>query len=149
MAAADRFKAIVSKYRHLPGDYGLRPHRVDLVLAQWNGGQTGEGSEFRDAVRLLEGGQNPKVRWLRQDELALGGMPKGTAIIGPITPDFPGGGTPISLLTGSGAQRSDTYHVLITGPQHPDGASYRLVSTDASRALRYTLTVVPAAAEFP
>lgn len=139
----DRFRAIAFQYRHLPGEYGLRPHTVTLISTDY-AVTTGEGASTGWTHDVTEAnGQPPKVRWLKQDELALGNLPAGSVTIGPITPDA--NGNTIAVLTGKDLERGGTFYVRITGPQHPDGALYSLKATGADRALHYSMTCVPVA----
>lgn len=140
----ERYKRIAWRYRNTPGVHGLRVHTVDLVTTVSAGAQTGEGAKTVTTTPLQErGGLPPKVRWLKQEELALSELAAGSVEIGPITPDFSAGGTQLSALSGDGMAVASTFHFVITGPQHPSGAKYRLVTTTGDRALHYTIVASP------
>lgn len=144
MAVIDAYRAIVWANRNIPGLYGLRPHTVSIVISTTSGVVTGEGAKTASVTPLVEAaGIPPKVRWLKDEELALGSLQAGTVRIGPITPDFPGGGTAIGVLSAASLSNGQQFHILITGPQHPNGAKYALLSVDAQAALHYYITATP------
>lgn len=140
----DRWRGIVHKYRSLPGALGLRPHTVSVRIASSAGTHTGDGAITGDWTDIVEaGGHAPKVRWATDEQIALGQLEKGTAIVGPVTPEFSAGGTPLDLLSGDDAAATDLLQFRITGPRHPDGATYALVDAQCERALHYTLRLRP------
>lgn len=145
MTFASSLYPMLARVRAIPGQLGLRPHTVSVVSRSWSGGQTGEGDETVVNVPIVEAdGRPPKVRWLSNEEIALGGLPSGSVQIGPITPSFSDGGTNLSDLDGSDLETSDTRQLRITGPQHPNGALYRVKALNADSALHYTIVAVPA-----
>lgn len=139
----DRYRRIAGRARKIPGEHGLREHHVCVVVARTSGVYTGDGGRWEAANEILEQGQPPKVRWLKNDELALGQLPDGTVEIGPITPQNSGGGTRITLFDGSTIEVGAVELFRITGPQHPDGADYRKLSSSADHALHYTIRASP------
>lgn len=140
----DRYKQYAYRYRNYPGKHGLRPHTVDLVTTTWSGAQTGEGTKTVTTTPLVErDGLPPKVRWLKQEEIALRQLAQGSVSIGPITPDFSLGGTSIAALSGSATPNAATFHFIITGPQHPSGAKYKLETTGGDHALHYSIIASP------
>ncbi len=142
---AESLLATVRRGRGIAGELGFRVHTATVVAESYTGQHTGEDLANIDETPLLEGaGQSPKIRWLKDDEIALGNLAGGTIEIGPITPAFSGGGTDLSALAGS-LERGATRHVRITGPKHPDGARYRITEIRAERALRYMIRAVPVA----
>lgn len=143
-SAADRYRAIAWQYRHLPGDYGLRPHTVEIGIGSSTGTHTGDGGVTTVWTPIVEsGGVPPKCHWLSDKELAFGQLAAGAVRVGPITPDFPGGGTSVATLTASAAATGQTRHLRITGPQHPSGALYAITGTDFSAALHFYITATP------
>lgn len=133
--------------RSIPGQLGIRPHTVEVVKAVWRGAHTGDGQVYETVTAITEsGGFPPKVRQLSSEELAVGALPAGTIEIGPITPDFPGGGTSLTTLGGSDLFDGNTFQLRITGPMHPDGAIYRVTKSSADRALHYTIQAQPVSA---
>lgn len=132
--------------RSIAGQLGFRIHRAWIVIARSGaeGQYTGDGGRWERATELLEAnGQSPKVRWLKDEEKALGQLPDGSVEVGPITPEFPGGGTAPELLTGANINVGAVRLLRIVGPQHPDGADYRITTVTLDRALRYSIRGVP------
>ena len=148
MSFSDDLKPLLNSVRSIPGSLGIRPHSVAIVVGVWSGSHTGEGSEDQTTTPITEAdGQPPKVRWLKQDERALADLPEGTCEIGPITPSFGGGGLDISQFNSAASlSRGDTLHIVITGPQHPSGAVYRVIQVNADKALHYSIRAVPVSA---
>lgn len=134
---------MISRVRAIPGQMGLRPYSVAIVIGAWNGSNTGRGAKATDLTPITEAnGQPPKVRELNTEELALGDLGKGSLRIGPITPDFPGGGNSLDTLKPQ-VDAGQTVHVLVTGPGYPDGALFMIKSLNTDRALHWTLVVSP------
>jgi hypothetical protein len=130
--------------RSIAGQLGFRIHTVSVVIARTGGPRTGDGGRWERVTPITEaGGQPPKVRWLKDEEKALGSLPDGTVEIGPITPEFTGGGTEANVITGDNIEEGAVMLVRITGPQHPEGADYRVTARTLDRALRYMLRAVP------
>ena len=145
----DRYRRIAGRARRIPGEHGLREHHVSVVIARTGGTYTGDGGRWESASEILEHGHPPRVRWLKQDELALAQLPSGTVEIGPITPANSDGGTAITLFDGSQIEIGAVELLRITGPQHPKGADYRKVSSSADRALHFTIRAIPAGTQWP
>lgn len=140
MSFAEDIRATLTSIRAIPGQYGLRPHSVTIVRVSFSGDHTGDGAVYDNETPITEGdGQPPKVRWLNQEELALGSLPNGSCTIGPITPVV---GLDLSLL--SNVLTGGTVALRIVGPQHPNGALYRITQVNADRGLHYTLVAKPA-----
>lgn len=141
------FRRLADACRAIPGklSFGLREHSVALVASYWTGGQPGVGDEVSVETPILVNGTSPpKVRFPTQREISLGMMSEGSVEVGPFTPDYGTGGFNRSLLDGSLVDTGDTLHLLLTGPQHPDGQRYRIKNCNVDRALRVTLICVPA-----
>jgi hypothetical protein len=145
MAIADDLKPLLTSIRAIPGQFGLRPYTVSAVIRAYSGTYAGEGTKTDTTVAITEAnGQPPKVRFLNDEELALGdNLGKGTIEVGPITPDHTGGGTTIAALTGGSAIAGDIVHFVITGPEYPNGARFRLVGVSSDRALHYKVRLAP------
>lgn len=143
MSFADDMKALVYDIRAIPGEMGLRPYTVAIVSGQWNGSNTGRGALAQDIIPVTEAnGQPPKVRAMNTEELALAGLGKGSMKIGPITPPFAGGGSPL-IAARSAVENGQTMHIQLTGPDIPNGALFLIKSWNADRALHETLVVSP------
>ncbi len=143
MALADTLKPILYSVRAIPGQLGLRPYSVAVLATTYSGANTGRGDSITELTAITEAdGQPPKVRQLNTEELALGGLGKGSLRIGPITPGHTGGGTPIETLKPS-LLAGQTLHVIVTGPEYPNGSKFLLKDIETDRALHFTLTVEP------
>jgi hypothetical protein len=141
----DDVRAICFNVRQIPGNLGMRPYAVKVVQETWSGEERGQGTYARTETPIVEAnGQNPKVRQLNTEEVALGGYGKGTWKIGPITPDFPGGGTLRSKLTPTLPDNTLLWFEL-TGPGKPDGGRFTLVDITDHRAFHYTVVVTESA----
>jgi hypothetical protein len=144
MSLADSLKPTQFAARSIAGRLGFRPHSVALVAVSTSGTHTGDGSRTEIETEIVEsGGQPCRVRWLKDDEVALGQLPMGTVEVGPITPSHTGGGTDLDLLTGADLSDGQVRLLRITGPNHPNGADYTIKSVSADKALRYMVTAVP------
>lgn len=133
--------------RSQAGVIGWHIHTVDLLTETWSGLHTGDGTETVTTRRLLEHGQNPRVRWLTQEELALGNLETGTCEIGPMTPmwvagDGTSGGVALAWF-GDTATAGQTVHLIVTGIHHPTGAKYRIHHTHQERPTKIELTCIP------
>ena len=128
---------------------GFRPHAVSLVKGLSETGQPQDTVEHEELAIVEANSQPPKVVQLNDEQVAVGGLARGTIEIGPITPAFAGGGTDLGELVGRKLEGGDTLHVKITGPLHPTGALYRIVDVRAYRALRYMLRAKPVDPLFP
>ncbi len=148
MGFRDDMRAIAYNLRSLAGDpYEIRPYTVKVVTRTWTGNVIGEGSELVATTTITEAnGQSPKVRFLNDEQLALGGLPKGSIQVGPITPDFPGGGTTWETISGGGVEPGEMFHYILTGPEFPTGARFLLVGGNSDRAFRYMVTLRPLSA---
>jgi hypothetical protein len=134
----------VYEARGIAGELGFRQYTVDLVTGSSTGDHTGDGDVIDEVTPILESnGQSTRVRWLKDEEIAVGALPNGTIEVGPITPTFTGGGTDIAALMGDALERGETRFLRITGPKHPDGALYQVTQVKAERALRYMLQAKP------
>jgi len=143
---ADDLKPLLSTIRSIPGQLGLRPYTVAIVLKEYGGDTPGDGIEQETVTEITEAnGQPPKVRFLTDEELAVGGLGSGSVKVGPITPSNLSGGVSWAALTQTEAANNTVRAYRLTGPQFPDGADFMLVGSDSGRALHYTLTLAPVA----
>ncbi len=145
-ATRDNFRRIAHRIRAIPGKrFGLRPYTVSVTHRVHSGTYTGDGTITDATTTIAEAdGQPPKVRWLDGEELALGELPGGSVEVGPITPDFSGGGTSLTTLQGgSSVSDQDEVFYTLTGPEFPSGAKYMLHDVRTDRALHYMVTLRP------
>jgi hypothetical protein len=139
---ADSLKPLVWAIRAIPGQLGIRPYTVEVVTVAYAGAELGEGALTESRMTVTEyGSYPPRVRNLSSEEIALAGYDKATWEIGPITPDFTGGGTALSVLTQSGIGANTEPHIVMTGPEFPNGANFRLVKVQTDKALHFTIQV--------
>jgi hypothetical protein len=144
MTLASGLKGLAYNVRGIAGALGVRPHTVSILKRSWSGSQPGDGTQTDVEMTIHEGGNfPPKVRWLTEEQLAVGNLGAGSVAIGPITPSFRGGGTDLSFLDGSLLEAKEARYLRITGPMHPQGAVYRIVKLTADHALHYTITASP------
>ncbi len=142
MTLADDLKSLVYTIRAIPGELGMHPHSVTLVESDWAGTHSGDGSRTDTSTALLESGQNPHVKWLSDEELAVAGLSAGEIEVGPLTPDH-GAVSRLASLRGDSLSDTDARYLLITGPKHPNGARYRITDLKADRPFRYMLRAAP------
>ncbi len=148
-ARRDRYRRIANRARAIPGQHGLRPYTVAIIVGSWSGAYVGKGDKTEVLAAITEqGGYPPKVAFLSEEALALaassgaGGLLKGSCTVGPITPDYPGGGTALSdLLPAVTAHK--TVHVKLTGPAYPTGAKFLVKEVKTDKALHWTLVCEP------
>jgi hypothetical protein len=121
---------------------------VAIIVGAWSGSYVGRGDKTETLVAITErGGQPPKVRFLNEEALALSGsvgdqLRQGACTVGPITPDYTGGGTALSELIPA-VTTHQTVHVMLTGPAYPNGAKFLVKKVETDRALHWTLTCEP------
>lgn len=140
MTLRDELLPIVYDARGIAGELGFRTHTAAIVVASTSGTHTGDGSRTETVTALVEGNsQPPRIKWLKDDEVALGQLPKGSVTVGPITPTY----TSLDLLNGTDMNDGEVRLLRITGPNHPDGADYTIHGVSADRALRYMITAYP------
>jgi len=138
----DRLRALVYRVRSIPGErFALRPYTVSIVTAWTSGDITGDGSRAETLTPITEAkSQPPKVRWLKDDEIATGALPPGTVEVGPMTPEL---GAKLSDLLGNALTTGELRLFRLTGPRHPGGADYRFIGVGHDRALRHTIRLAP------
>lgn len=142
MTFRDDIRALAYSVRQIPGDLGVRPYTVSVSVSTWSGATPGEGTEDVTVTAITEAnGQPPKVRWLTDEERALGGYADAVIEVGPITPDFPGGGTSWAVLTQSAAAAvpGTVIRYVLTGPEFPSGANFERVGGTSDRTFNYKL----------
>ena len=105
----DSLRRIANRARAIPGaQFGIRPYTVAVVVKAWSGDHPGEGTETTTTTAITELGHPPRVRLLSPEELALGNLPRGSVEVGPVTPEYAGGGTTWTTLTGNGVSPGES-----------------------------------------
>jgi hypothetical protein len=140
-------RRLANHVRAIPGRMGIRPYTVEAQVTSSAGAEFGEGIQTVITTVITEAnGQPPKVRWLSNKEIALGGYEDGTVEVGPITPDFPGGGTLIATLHPNPTAVNSTVRFVLRGPDYPaTGARFRLNNLKHDRFCHYILVLERAA----
>lgn len=147
MTFASDLLPLLRDIRAIPGQLGLRPHTVKLLSRSWDGAHSGDGNRSDDELNLVEGdNQPPKVRWLRDDELAVGDLARGTVEVGRLTADFAAREW-LDDIRGDNLLKGDARYLVITGPTHPNGAKYRITKITSERALHYMIQAKPVDSE--
>lgn len=149
MSLASDLKPVVYDARGLVGEFGLRPYRAYTVRRISAGAYPGDGGPPEETVtEITEArGQPPKIRALSGEEKALLNLPGTAWEIGPITPDFPGGGTAISTLQPTDLEAGEEFYYKLVGPEYPDGALFRVVDVRSDKTFGYRVTVKPVGVE--
>ena len=137
MTLASNLRASLFRIRTIPGRLGLRPAQAWIRETRHPFG-TGDIDSSQSETPITEsGGYSPKIRQINSQELALGQLPSGSVLIGPITPEL---GATLTRLHADALNAGDTLQLRIAGAGL-DGI-YDLKKLSADRPLRYMLTVV-------
>jgi hypothetical protein len=86
--------------RAIPCDLGLRDGTVTMVVRAWSGARVGLGTATTAEIQVLVAGQNPRITRIDvREAIASGGQyHAGDFRIGPVTPEFAGGGVGREVL---------------------------------------------------
>ena len=144
MALKDDLLPIIDDLRSIAGDLGFRPYQVWVRVTTYSGPRVGIGSKTVTETRLLVGGQDPKVREVRGKDLVAGAneLADSEYDIGPLTPEFAGGGVAHSTINPQRSGLPTTVEFLIKGPGMPtEGLLCKRVSDDVDRPLRLVIRV--------
>lgn len=145
MTLADDLKPLARSIRGIPGEMGLRPHRVFLSVQTWEGTHLGDGASAVDEEEILEGSpsspQPPKVRQLSDEQLALGNLPSGALEIGPITTPHGGIGITLDQFKGLDLASSEALRLRVSGPL--GDFYYRIQRLTLDRAIHWTIVAAP------
>jgi len=136
IAFRNSLRKLAYNIRSIPGkQFGWRNHTVTVETRTYLGVERGQGSKLVTSTPITEAhGQPPKVRFLSDEEVALGGENKAIVEVGPITPDFGGGGTAFATLYPTLPDNTILNYVI----EGPDGiARYRLVDVKTDKAGHY------------
>lgn len=145
---ADPWRSIVYSLRSLPAQFGLRQYSTSILIGTWttdgnNSNHVGDGDASEYLIPILEkDGTNPKLSFMNEEQRILSGMEIGSCEVGPITPDFGSGGTPLSSLLPA-VSNGEEVHALITGPMFPNGAKFSIKKIETDHALHWKLLCEP------
>ncbi len=155
MALVERLIPQIDRLRAIPAKYGLRSYTVTLRVTTWNPDATddtdiqlGRGtSSVVETPIALAGGARPKVRRVNYKEtVAAGGKyQQGDFRIGPMTPNYLGGGLTFAMMAPTGTRDARThYHFVLTGPDLPAGGMLcQPVQEEADHPMHRYLVVRP------
>lgn len=144
----DDLLPVVDEIRGIPDDMGLSLYTVEVVKRVWDGTRVGLGSSADSSLSLKVslGTFSVQVTMLKQQELiASGGLYQQADLkIGPITPPYTGSRANNSDITDFDPEVTATPTELffkITGPGYEDGAWFKKIGQDVTKAFRYTFIV--------
>lgn len=143
MSFKDDLLPLVDSLRGIAGELGFRPYEVYVRVTSWSGARVGLGTKSVTDMRLLVGGQNPKVREVRSKDVVAGIAESTDAVyeIGPVTPSFAGGGVAVDTIAPPTTASSTTLF-LIKGPGMPtNGLLCQRTEDDVDRPLRAVIRV--------
>lgn len=144
MALKDDLLPLVDTLRAIPGELGFRPYQVWVRKVVWSGARVGLGSASVTETRLLVGGRDPKVREIRSKDVVAGSVEYSDADyeIGPLTPEFAGGGVAESTINPTKNGQPTEVTFLVKGPGMPtEGLICQRVESDLHRPLRAVIKV--------
>lgn len=144
MTLAEDLRPTLDACRSIPGELGLHPYRVYVVTRTWSGASPGHGTATDAETEILVGGQPPHVSKLSGETIAVNNLPSDTVQIGPLTPTFNGGGSAVSLFSGSLTGKQERWLKLV-GPGHEDGTKLRIVEVNAASSLHIMVRAAPLA----
>ncbi len=145
MGIRDDLRELAQSIRAIPGrDFECRMYTVERIESSWTGDYAGEGTRTETVTTITEGdSQPPRVRFLSPKEKAVAGLEGLIVEIGPITPEFPGGGYSWATLAGKDLAQGHVLHYRLTGPQFPAGALFSILSGGADRVFGHRLQLAP------
>lgn len=144
MSLKDDLLPLVDEYRGIAGELGFRPYQVWVRKTSYAGPRAGLGARTVTDTRLLVGGQDPKVRIVRNKDVASGTSEfQATEFeIGPLTPEFAGGGVPEDVVYPERSSTPTTVLFLLKGPGLPDeGLFCQRISAHVDHSLHAMLRV--------
>lgn len=148
----DSLLPVVESIRGIPGQLGLRVFTVaGVVTKTYSGPRIGQGSVATTEVDLSVafGMQPPKVRQLSQEDIVRSGGELETVQfeIGPVTPNFAGGGFAYSVFEPVTTSSLTEVFFRIVGPgTQTDGDWFVKTSAKRDRPFRFMVTVKKTAA---
>ena len=145
MSLKDDLLPLIDTLRAVPGELGFRPYQVFVRKTTYAGPRVGIGAVLSvTETQLLVGGQNPKVREIKGKDVVAGTseLISGVYEIGPLTPEFSGGGVAQSVVNPEKTSTPTTVLYVLKGPGMPtDGLLCQRMSDDVDRPLRTVIRV--------
>ncbi len=146
MTLADDLISVARDARGIAGELGFRVTTVERITRYKTSNIRKVASE--EVVLIAEGAnldQPPRVRTLKEEEIAVGALAHGSVEIGAITPSE----ELDAWLRGEGLAAGDERFIRLTGPRNPKGDLYSVKSYTADKPLRRMLTCEPVEQGFP
>lgn len=142
MTLLDSLRATVNNVRSIPGILGLRPYTVTVHVRSWSGTHIGDGTKTDSNFPIkVAGNKDPKVQRLSsKDIIASSGLYQDQDIEVIFTPDYyldGYGGIEVNIFDPSISNAE--VHYTVTGPDFPNGATFKKVSHNVSELLTYRL----------
>lgn len=144
MSLKDDLLPLVDDVRAIAGELGFRPFQVWARKTTYSGSRVGDGSPTVTETRLLVGRQDPKVREIKSKDVIAGSQEFTSAVyeIGPLTPEFPGGGIAESTINPQLTGVPTTFVFVLKGRGLPtEGLLCQRVDEDSDRPLRTMIRV--------
>ena len=144
MSLRDDLLPVVDAARAIAGDLGFRRFQVWARKTTYSGTRVGLGTATVTETRLLVGGQDPKVKEMKSKDVSAGSPELSSIVfeIGPLTPEFAGGGIAESTITPPKSSTPTTITFLIKGPGLPtEGLLCQRIDEDVDRSLRMLIRV--------
>mgnify|MGYP001585149938 CR=1 FL=1 len=101
MSFASDLLPAIDEIRAIPGELGFRGGTVTLIVRTWSGDRVGLGTATTtETPVLVGGGQSPRITRIdvREAVASGGAYQQGDFRIGPVTPEFAGGGVAREVL---------------------------------------------------
>lgn len=138
LATVERIRGVV------PGALDLRPHTVTVRVRTWTGARAGIGTRVDADTPIRNFGFNPKVSEVSsRDVVASGGVyQQGDFRVGPITPEYVGGGTALTTLDPATTGTAREVLFKIEGPGFPTaGAWFKRVEDSTIRNFTHSVVL--------
>ena len=136
---------VFNQVRKLMKTLNFRRHSVMVRTITWSGARVGLGTKtiVDTPIVLDDDNTPPKVTLITsEDIIASGGLyQQGDYLVDKITPAFSGGGLEVNdFELPVGSQPTEILYQLI-GPEFPEGAWFKKVSTETYRNFRYSFVL--------
>lgn len=131
MALRERLLPMVDRVRAIPGRLGLHRYRVFVRVTTYTGARPGSSAPTVTETELLVNAKPPHVREVRMKDMVAGTreLKQVEFEVGPLTPEFPGGGVTDDMADPQNQGVPSTTHFRVTGPGLP-AAGVLCVRTD-------------------
>lgn len=144
MSLKDDLLPLIDTLRAIPGELGFRPYQVWVRKTVYSGARVGLGAATVTETRLLVGGKDPKVREVKRSDIVAGSgeLIEAQYDIGPLTPEFAGGGVAESVINPQKTLEPTSVTFLLKGPGLPtEGLLCQRIGDHLDRPLRMVIRV--------